>query len=101
MHEEEAVESPRKRLKVDDTQTKDNDVVIPANSNIGASSSAAQTSSREIDVGITEFVSRDIPGFEGILKRRFVFLFPIIVENENAALSLSLCVCFDLFSSFH
>ena len=29
---------------------------------------------KEEDVGITEFISPDLPGFTGVLKKRFVFI---------------------------
>ncbi|KAH8699160.1 putative pseudouridine synthase TruD/Pus7 [Talaromyces proteolyticus] len=61
---EEVVESPRKRLKIDDTPAQGNDLVT-------ALPSDRPNHSREAEVGITEFVSTDIPGFEGILKKRY------------------------------
>lgn len=66
MERDEVVESPRKRQKVADSQTEDNGQVaaIP--------STPPSRVAREPDVGITEFVSADISGFEGILKKRFV-----------------------------
>lgn len=49
-------ENPRKRLKVDEEFPR------------GAVNAQA---AKEAEVGITEFVSRQDPGFYGILKKRF------------------------------
>jgi tRNA pseudouridine13 synthase len=72
MEREEIAESPRKRQKVDNVQNEDNDsnpVIVAAIPGVDSSSSP---NTREVDVGITEFVSADIPGFEGVLKKRYV-----------------------------
>lgn len=75
MERAEVVESPRKRLKVDNVQN-EQDVAVIAIPDPDSSSNlptAAQAKGpKEVDVGITEFVTTDIPGFEGILKKRFV-----------------------------
>ncbi|EED22330.1 pseudouridine synthase TruD/Pus7, putative [Talaromyces stipitatus ATCC 10500] len=68
MEREEIVESPRKRVKIDNPQNEDNEAVVTV-PNVELSSPTQAT--REVDVGITEFVSADIPGFEGILKKRY------------------------------
>lgn len=75
MEREEIVESPRKRQKVDNVQTEDNDTVVAEVPAVESSSSSNAQATREVDVGITEFVSADIPGFEGVLKKRFVRVF--------------------------
>lgn len=72
MEREEIVESPRKRLKVDNVQSEDNDTVV-AEVPVDSSSTPNTQATKEVDVGITEFVSADIPGFEGVLKKRCVY----------------------------
>lgn len=76
MEREDIVESPRKRLKVDNAQTADNDTIVAEVPAVESSSSPVTQATREVDVGITEFVSADIPGFEGVLKKRFVKIYP-------------------------
>ncbi|OKL56124.1 hypothetical protein UA08_08727 [Talaromyces atroroseus] len=72
MEGDEIVESPRKRLKTDNVHTTDNDIAAAiANADSSANSSTPSGAAREVDVGITEFVSAEIPGFEGILKKRY------------------------------
>lgn len=75
MEREEIVESPRKRLKVDNAQAEDNDTIVAEVPAVESSSSPVTQATREVDVGITEFVSADIPGFEGVLKKRFVKIY--------------------------
>jgi tRNA pseudouridine13 synthase len=75
MEKEDIVESPRKRLKTGDAATSQGDelVSVPAltsNSNNGSGGYATAKNTKEADVGITEFVSAETPGFEGILKKR-------------------------------
>lgn len=72
MEREEVVGSPRKRLKVDNAQNEANDTIIAEVPATESSSSSNTQATKELDVGITEFVSADIPGFEGVLKKRFV-----------------------------
>ncbi|PCG96781.1 Pseudouridine synthase, TruD [Penicillium occitanis (nom. inval.)] len=71
MEREEIVESPRKRLKVDNAQTEDNGTIVAEVPAVESSSSPVTQATREVDVGITELVSADIPGFEGVLKKRY------------------------------
>jgi tRNA pseudouridine13 synthase len=74
MERDEAIESPRKRLKTDDASAPDT-IAAPA-----ASQGAERpdlpvnplTGLKEAEVGILEFVSTDVSGFEGILKKRLV-----------------------------
>lgn len=77
MSDHEAVESPRKRLKTDNASHTDEIAVSLAdNSNCAMETTAVQASPRniqalkEIEVGITEFVSAGNQGFSGILKKR-------------------------------
>lgn len=67
------VESPRKRLKTDNNSVTD-DAALPSSNEAIAQSDAAKLSAeeaRELEVGITEFVSGDNEGFYGILKKRY------------------------------
>ncbi|MCJ1420685.1 hypothetical protein MMC32_007044 [Xylographa parallela] len=83
MEDQDIISSPRKRLKMD-TATIDLDqkplsptILIPSNK--GNLSSLAKPSTdhpnmqlhKEADVGITEFISPELPGFTGILKKRY------------------------------
>ncbi|KAE8355949.1 pseudouridine synthase [Aspergillus coremiiformis] len=68
------VESPRKRLKVDNTPATDDKVVT-----INEGDAQAL---KEAEVGITEFVSAENAGFAGILKKRYTdFLVNEIVPS--------------------
>lgn len=80
MNKEDIVESPRKRLKTDDATSQDSEIV-PAFPVAGGAYAAAKNS-REAEVGITEFVSTDTPGFEGILKKRYGFCHLKLKERE-------------------
>lgn len=64
-------ESPRKRLKTEDTPVSD-DVVLPPSTvpALEISDGDAQAL-KEAEVGITEFVSSDNVGFSGVLKKRY------------------------------
>ncbi|MCJ1393339.1 hypothetical protein MMC18_006212 [Xylographa bjoerkii] len=83
MEDQDILSSPRKRLKMD-TEAMDVDrkpemhpKLIPSDHK--TSSSVAKPSvdphsmqlHKEEDVGITEFISPDLPGFTGILKKRY------------------------------
>ena len=57
-------ESPRKRLKTDTEPT--GDVVV-------GSETTKSDAQKELEVGITEYVSRDNEGFAGILKKRYLY----------------------------
>lgn len=61
--ENDIVESPRKRLKTD---------AEPAGDAVVVSELPKSDAQKELDVGITEYVSRDNEGFAGILKKRYV-----------------------------
>lgn len=62
----EILEPPQKRIKTDGDNAASDEAVLPAKST-GADN--AQTL-KEIEVGITEFVSPENEGFLGILKKR-------------------------------
>ncbi|CEN62586.1 hypothetical protein ASPCAL09219 [Aspergillus calidoustus] len=65
------IEPPQKRLKTENVADTA-DVALPATVAVGALQPAADDQlSREIEVGITEFVSADNEGFVGILKKRY------------------------------
>ncbi|KAF7589308.1 hypothetical protein BBP40_004495 [Aspergillus hancockii] len=76
------VESPRKRLKVDNAPTtEDASLPQPDAAIAGISESDAQAL-KEAEVGITEFVSAENAGFAGILKKRYTdFLVNEIVPS--------------------
>jgi tRNA pseudouridine13 synthase len=64
------IEPPQKRLKTENVADTA-DVALPATVAVVAPQPAADDQlSREIEVGITEFVSADNEGFVGILKKR-------------------------------
>lgn len=65
------IEPPQKRLKTEGASSTE-EVTLPA----GAAPPQTATEdplSREIEVGITEFVSADNEGFAGILKKRYCY----------------------------
>lgn len=70
------VESPRKRLKTEDTAVSD-DVVLPPSTVPALEAESVKISDgdaqalKEVEVGITEFVSADNVGFSGVLKKRY------------------------------
>ncbi|KAB8068378.1 pseudouridine synthase [Aspergillus leporis] len=76
------VESPRKRIKVDnDSTTEEATLPIPDGAVAGISENDAQAL-KEAEVGITEFVSAENAGFAGILKKRYTdFLVNEIVPS--------------------
>lgn len=61
------MESPRKRQKTDNDNTSSEEVAVAAK----PAADDAQLQ-KEIEVGITEFVSPENEGFSGILKKRYV-----------------------------
>ncbi|KAL4873790.1 hypothetical protein BDV12DRAFT_159617 [Aspergillus spectabilis] len=63
------IEPPQKRLKTEDA-SKTDEVVLPA-AGTPPQTDADDQLTREIEVGITEFVSADNEGFAGILKKRY------------------------------
>ncbi|KAA6412201.1 MAG: pseudouridine synthase Pus7 [Lasallia pustulata] len=80
MEDSELQQSPRKRQKTMDGRSNQSDqgATVPAAMASEPPSAAAlpQSSrneqlSKEAEVGITEFVSPDLPGFSGILKKRY------------------------------
>ncbi|KAJ5458637.1 Pseudouridine synthaseTruD [Penicillium sp. IBT 31633x] len=71
MEKPEIVESPRKRQKTEDAgSTEVVTVGDGANDTPSTAVSDAQAL-KEVEVGITEFVSNDTEGFSGILKKRY------------------------------
>lgn len=65
------VESPRKRLKVDNTSTTEEATLPPSAGTPAAISESDAQALKEAEVGITEFVSPENAGFSGILKKRY------------------------------
>lgn len=76
------VESPRKRLKVDNTSTTEEATLPPSAGTPAAISESDAQALKEAEVGITEFVSPENAGFSGILKKRYTdFLVNEIVPS--------------------
>ncbi|KAF9887395.1 hypothetical protein FE257_010250 [Aspergillus nanangensis] len=76
MEPTDMAESPRKRIKTDNAPTTDAEVAppseIPAQGTEQAKLSETDAQAlKEVEVGITEFVSADNEGFTGILKKRY------------------------------
>ncbi|KAJ5780014.1 Pseudouridine synthase TruD [Penicillium paradoxum] len=72
MEKPEIMESPRKRQKTEDAGSAE--VAIVGDGAIETPSTAAVSDAqalKEVEVGITEFVSNDTEGFSGILKKRY------------------------------
>lgn len=73
----DVIESPRKRIKTDNPPTTDDAVLPQAGGPVAEEPAAAPVSAddaqarREIEVGITGYVSADNEGFSGILKKRY------------------------------
>ena len=74
MEKPDIVESPRKRQKTEDVGS--NEVAIAVNGATEAPSTAVSDAQalKEVEVGITEFVS-NTEGFSGILKKRWAILY--------------------------
>jgi len=70
MEKPDIVESPRKRQKTEDAGPAE--VAVIVNDAIETASTAVSDAQalKEVEVGITEFVSNDTEGFSGILKKR-------------------------------
>lgn len=66
MERADIVESPRKRQKTDNDNTSSEEVAVA----VKPAADDAQLQ-KEIEVGITEFVSPENEGFSGILKKRY------------------------------
>ena len=78
MAESESIESPRKKIKLS-SQVDGSDDSTPA---MPPSNPIDLQSQKELDVGITSFVSPHSPGFYGILKKRYTdFLVNEILPN--------------------
>ncbi|PYH83100.1 putative pseudouridine synthase TruD/Pus7 [Aspergillus uvarum CBS 121591] len=84
----DVIESPRKRIKTDNVSITDDAVLPQAGGPVAEEPAAAPVSAddaqarREIEVGITGYVSADNVGFSGILKKRYTdFLVNEIVPS--------------------
>lgn len=65
----EIVESPRKRIKTEGTEpSAENTAIAPETTQLATTDDAQRF--KEVEVGISEYVSRDNEGFAGILKKR-------------------------------
>lgn len=72
MEKPEIVESPRKRQKTDDAGSIAISFGGDGAADLPPAAIADAQTQKEIEVGITEFVSNDTEGFAGILKKRSV-----------------------------
>jgi tRNA pseudouridine13 synthase len=72
MEKHDLVESPRKRQKTSDAGPEEIVVAGDGAADIPTTPAAAPDAQavKEVEVGITEFVSPDNEGFSGILKKR-------------------------------
>jgi tRNA pseudouridine13 synthase len=78
MSEPESTESPRKKVKLS-SQLDGSDDLIPA---VTPSSRIDVQTQKELDVGITDYISPHAPAFSGILKKRYTdFLVNEILPN--------------------
>lgn len=81
MERVDIVESPRKRIKTDSAPS-GGDVVPSSDTTTKANGEDAQTL-KEVEVGITEYVSRENEGFSGILKKRYVMFLSKILRAQT------------------
>ncbi|KAL5002495.1 pseudouridine synthase [Aspergillus recurvatus] len=65
------IEPPQKRLKTEDVASTDEVVLLASGASPQTRAEIDEQLSKEIEVGITEFVSADNEGFVGILKKRY------------------------------
>ncbi|CAG8889683.1 unnamed protein product [Penicillium nalgiovense] len=71
MEKPDIVESPRKRQKTEDTGSTEVAVAVNRATETPSTAIADAQALKEVEVGITEFVSNDTEGFSGILKKRY------------------------------
>lgn len=70
-------ESRRKRIKVSNGDSGSESLTAPIQGLVGATADAGSPALdaqavKEAEVGITQFVSPDLPGFSGVVKKRYV-----------------------------
>jgi tRNA pseudouridine13 synthase len=70
MEKPDIVESPRKRQKTEDVGSAEVAVAGDGATQIAPAAISDAQALKEVEVGITEFVSNDTEGFSGILKKR-------------------------------
>jgi tRNA pseudouridine13 synthase len=70
MEKPDIVESPRKRQKTEDAGSTEVAVAVNGATETPSTAVADAQALKEVEVGITEFVSNDTEGFSGILKKR-------------------------------
>ena len=68
------IEPPQKRVKTEDAPKTDEVVVSTPGAPAQPQTETEDQLAKELEVGITEFVSADNEGFAGILKKRYYFL---------------------------
>ncbi|KAJ6156089.1 hypothetical protein N7497_004974 [Penicillium chrysogenum] len=71
MEKPDIVESPRKRQKTEDAGSTEVAVAVNGATETPSAAVADAQALKEVEVGITEFVSNDTEGFSGILKKRY------------------------------
>ncbi|KAI5296053.1 hypothetical protein KEM52_005866 [Ascosphaera acerosa] len=94
--DQQEAEQPRKRLKTDDGSNGDAqaaEAVVGACAPEHASPAASlppadEQSLREVQVGITDFVSPELAGFEGVLKKRYTDFLVNEIELNGQVLHL-------------
>lgn len=70
-------ESRRKRIKMSNGDSGSESLTAPVQGLVGATTDAGSPAPdaqavKEAEVGITQFVSPDLPGFSGVVKKRYV-----------------------------
>ncbi|KAJ6191450.1 hypothetical protein N7519_001471 [Penicillium mononematosum] len=78
MEKPDIVESPRKRQKTEDAGSTEVAVAVNGATETPSTAVADAQALKEVEVGITEFVSNDTEGFSGILKKRI----PLIIMGR-------------------
>ncbi|OQE14645.1 hypothetical protein PENFLA_c036G06665 [Penicillium flavigenum] len=71
MEKPDIVESPRKRQKTEDAGSTEVAVAVNGATETPSTAVADAQALKEVEVGITEFVSNDTEGFSGLLKKRY------------------------------
>ncbi|KAJ5581486.1 Pseudouridine synthase TruD [Penicillium sp. DV-2018c] len=71
MEKPDIVESPRKRQKIVDADSTEVAVAGNGATQVATAAISDAQALKEVEVGITEFVSNDTEGFSGILKKRY------------------------------
>ncbi|KAJ5158082.1 uncharacterized protein N7500_007733 [Penicillium coprophilum] len=82
MEKPDIVESPRKRQKTEDVGSIEVALAVDSANETPSTAVSDAQALKEVEVGITEFVSNDTEGFSGILKKRYTdFMVNEIMTN--------------------